>query len=129
MTMASEEMVLELANKILSNALEHGANCLVVACPMCHVNLDMKQAAVERKYGKRISLPVYYLSDVVGMALGLKDEQLGVNRHFVTSAPVVKASAEPAARPGAAPKPAPKPPGTPVPAPQQAQPGGPGSEN
>jgi heterodisulfide reductase subunit B len=87
MTMASEEIVLDLAYKILSNAIEHGANCLVVACPMCHVNLDMKQAAVERKYGKRISMPVYYLSDVVGMALGLSGEQLGINRHFVTSAP------------------------------------------
>ena len=33
-----------LAHKILADAQQHGANCLVVACPMCHVNLDMKQA-------------------------------------------------------------------------------------
>ena len=56
MTMASEDTVLELASKILTNAVEHGANCVVVACPMCHVNLDMKQAAVERKYGKKLNL-------------------------------------------------------------------------
>ncbi len=87
MTMASEDTVLELADKILSNAVEHGANCVVVACPMCHVNLDMKQAAVERKYGKKLDLAVYYLSDVVGLALGLSGEQLGVDRHFVTQAP------------------------------------------
>jgi heterodisulfide reductase subunit B len=87
MTMASEDTVLELADKILSNAVEHGANCVVVACPMCHVNLDMKQAAVERKYGKKLDLTVYYLSDVVGLALGLSGEQLGVDRHFVTHAP------------------------------------------
>ena len=54
MTMANEETVLELSHKILANAAEHGANCLVVACPMCHVNLDMKQAAVERRYGKKL---------------------------------------------------------------------------
>ena len=87
MTMASEDTVLELACKILSNAVEHGANCVVVACPMCHVNLDMKQAAVERKYGKKLDLMVYYLSDVVGLALGLSGEQLGIDRHFVTPAP------------------------------------------
>jgi heterodisulfide reductase subunit B len=87
MTMASEDTVLELAYKILTNAIEHGANCVVVACPMCHVNLDMKQAAVERKYGKKLDLTVYYLSDVVGLALGLSGEQLGVDRHFVTHAP------------------------------------------
>ena len=54
---------------------------------MCHVNLDMKQAAVERKYGKKLDLPIYYLSDVVGLALGLSGEQLGIDRHFVTPAP------------------------------------------
>ena len=54
MTMANEDTVLELAHKILTNAAAHGANCLVVACPMCHVNLDMKQADVERRYGSEI---------------------------------------------------------------------------
>jgi len=86
MTMSNEDVVLELAHKILSNAAEHGANCLVVACPMCHVNLDMKQAAVERRFGKKLGLVVYYLSDLVGLALGLTAEQLGINRHFVTQA-------------------------------------------
>jgi heterodisulfide reductase subunit B len=86
MTMASEDTVLELADKILSNAAAHGANCLVVACPMCHVNLDMKQAAVEQRYGKKLNLVVYYLSDLVGLAVGLSAEQLGINRHFVTKA-------------------------------------------
>ena len=86
MTMANEEIVLELAHKILCNVAEHGANCVVVACPMCHVNLDMKQAAVERRFGKKLGLAIYYLSDVVGLALGLTPEQLGINRHFVTQA-------------------------------------------
>jgi len=86
MTMSNEDIVLELAHKILSNAAEHAANCLVVACPMCHVNLDMKQAAVERRFGKKLGMVVYYLSDLVGLALGLSAEQLGINRHFVTQA-------------------------------------------
>ncbi len=86
MTMANEETVLELAHKILCNAAQHGANCVVVACPMCHVNLDMKQATVERRFGKKLGMVVYYLSDLVGLALGLTAEQLGVNRHFVTQA-------------------------------------------
>lgn len=86
MTMANEDAVLELAHKILSNAASHGANCVVVACPMCHVNLDMKQAAVEQRYGKKLGLVIYYLSDLVGLAMGLSAEQLGINRHFVTKA-------------------------------------------
>jgi heterodisulfide reductase subunit B len=86
MTMANEPTVLELSHKILSNAEAHGANCLVVACPMCHVNLDMKQPAIERHCGVRHALSIYYLSDVVGLALGFKPEALGVNRHFVRKA-------------------------------------------
>jgi len=68
-----------------SNAKAHGANCVVVACPMCHVNLDMKQGDIEKAMGKTIDLPVYYLSDVVGMALGLSEAALGVDKHFVAA--------------------------------------------
>jgi len=88
MTMANEDTVLELSDRILSNAVAHGANCLVVACPMCHVNLDMKQKAVESRYGKTLALPVYYLSDIVGLALGLSEVELGVDKHFVANPPV-----------------------------------------
>ena len=83
MTMANPETVLELSNKILANAAAHGANCMVVACPMCHVNLDMKQAAIEKRHDAHYGLPIYYLSDLVGMALGLSAAELGTERHFV----------------------------------------------
>lgn len=86
MTMANEDTVLDLACKILSDAASHGASAVVVACPMCHVNLDMKQSAIERRYGKKLEMVVYYLSDLVGLALGISAEQLGTNRHFVTKA-------------------------------------------
>ena len=83
LTLADEETVLDLSHKILDNAERHGANCVVVACPMCHVNLDMKQADIERRYGSRHDMVVYYLSDLVGLALGLDESTLGIDRHFV----------------------------------------------
>ena len=84
MTMAKEETVLELSQRILADAQQHGANCLVTACPMCHVNLDMKQGDIEERYGVHFRLPVYYLTDMVGLALGLSAKELGIDRHFVT---------------------------------------------
>jgi heterodisulfide reductase subunit B2 len=81
--MANEEIVLELAHRILDDAESHGADCLVVACPMCHVNLDMKQEAVNARYAAAHRMPVYYLSDLVGLALGLDERELGIHRHFV----------------------------------------------
>ena len=83
MTMANEETVLDLSHKILSNAALHGANCLVVACPMCHVNLDMKQADIDRRHDTSHNMMIYYLSDLVGLALGLDEATLGIDKHFV----------------------------------------------
>jgi heterodisulfide reductase subunit B len=83
MTMSNESIVLDLGNRILSNAEAHGANCMVVACPMCHVNLDMKQSAINQRYSATHDMVVYYLSDLVGLALGIAPDALGIPRHFV----------------------------------------------
>ena len=83
MTLANDATVLQLSNKILSNAAAHGANCIVVVCPMCHINLDMKQPDIERRYDVTFHLPVFYLSDLVGLALGIAERDLAVDKHFV----------------------------------------------
>jgi heterodisulfide reductase subunit B2 len=83
MTIAKGETVINLSHKIIENAAAHGANCIVTACPMCHVNLDMKQADIEKAKGVKHDMMVYYLSDLVGLALGLDEKSLGIDRHFV----------------------------------------------
>ena len=83
LTLADDSVVIDLTGKILRNAKKHGANCMVVACPMCHVNLDMKQSAIEKDIGEPLRLPVYYLSDLVGIALGFSEKELRVDKHFV----------------------------------------------
>jgi heterodisulfide reductase subunit B len=83
LTLADDADILDLTGKILRNAKKHGANCMVVACPMCHVNLDMKQSAIEKKLGETLKLPVYYLSDLIGLALGLSEQELRIDKHFV----------------------------------------------
>ncbi len=85
MTMANEDTVLELSHKILADAAAHGANCVVVACPMCHVNLDMKQPAIEKSRGVKHNMNIFYLSDLVGLALGMPARELGIDRHFVVN--------------------------------------------
>ncbi len=83
MTLANEETVLELSHRILADAAAHEAQCIAVACPMCHVNLDMKQSAIEARYGTSYGMTIYYLCDLVGLALGLTPKALGIDRHFV----------------------------------------------
>ncbi|GHT37979.1 hypothetical protein FACS189427_11710 [Planctomycetales bacterium] len=83
LTLADDSVISNLSGKILDNAKRHGANCIVAACPMCQMNLDMKQSAAEKRYHTEFNLPVYYLSDLVGIALGISEKELAVDRHFV----------------------------------------------
>jgi len=64
-------------------AHERGARLLMVACLLCHSNLDFQQAAIARERGFDFRLPVLYLTQLIGLALGLPAERLGLQRHFV----------------------------------------------
>jgi heterodisulfide reductase subunit B len=63
-------IVLELCEPILSMAVASGADCLVTACPLCQLNLDMRQRDVEAKFGRRYDLPVFYFTQLLGLAMG-----------------------------------------------------------
>lgn len=83
LTLCDAESVVNLSSKIIVNAIKHNANCIVVACPMCQMNLDMRQADIEKKLQRTLQIPIYYLSDLVGLALGLSAKELCIDRHFV----------------------------------------------
>ncbi len=91
LSMPRKGSVLRLASAILEDARRHGARALVVACPMCHVNLDFRQreALARQAPAFRAPLPVLYLTQLVGLALGLPAEALGLARHFVDPRPLV----------------------------------------
>ena len=82
-TVSCSEVVNKLSGKILEDAYLRGAEALVVACPMCHANLDMRQSDIERYMGKKYGLPILYITQVMGMALGISAKKLGLHRHLV----------------------------------------------
>lgn len=80
-SIAHKEIVVDLSKKIIDDAVKHGANVIIVACPMCHSNLDMRQRAM-----KDVSaVPVLYLSEFIGLALGIDSKELGMNLHFTAT--------------------------------------------
>jgi len=79
----NEDLALCLAKDLLMMAKESGADCMVVTCPMCHLQLDAKQRAVEAKYNIQIGMPVVYFTQLMGLAMGLKPEELGLDKHLV----------------------------------------------
>jgi heterodisulfide reductase subunit B len=82
-SIARKDIVVDLSKKILDDAVAHGANVMVVACPMCHTNLDMRQKAIKKEYPEHKEIPVLYLTELIGLALGMDEKELGINLHTV----------------------------------------------
>ncbi len=73
---------MDMTKKILEAAKKSGADCIVTACPMCHSNLDMRQVQLSKTNGA-YNMPVYFITELIGVALGMDPKDLGINRHFV----------------------------------------------
>jgi len=69
--------------KVLQNAKENGAECIVTACPLCMLNLDMRQKAAEKAVNSSFNIPIYYITELLAIACGDEPRTVGVNKHFV----------------------------------------------
>ncbi|HJW76815.1 MAG TPA: CoB--CoM heterodisulfide reductase iron-sulfur subunit B family protein, partial [Thermoleophilia bacterium] len=78
-----KDAVLVNSVKLLDMAVQAGAQAIVTACPLCHQNLDLRQGQLEKRAGKTYGMPVYYITELIGLALGFTPEELGVQLHAV----------------------------------------------
>ncbi len=72
-----------LSGKIIEDAHDRGAEAVIVACPMCHSNLDMRRDAINSFLGEKIDIPVLYVTQAIGLAVGIDRKELALQRHFV----------------------------------------------
>jgi heterodisulfide reductase subunit B len=84
------ETSLNLMGRIMKEALLRGANCFVATCPMCQLNLDAHQEAICRRSGIDERLPVFFITEVIGAAMGISPEALQVDRHFIDGTTLLK---------------------------------------
>ncbi len=84
------DMALKLMSKILKDALARGANCFVTTCPMCQLNLDAYQDEVREKYGMAKSLPVYFITELIGISMEMGVEHMQIDRHFTDALGLLK---------------------------------------
>lgn len=66
-----------------------GADCIVLACPLCSTNLELRQPDIEKKYNVSYNLPVLYITEIIGLALGIKPGKLGINKHIISPKPIL----------------------------------------
>ena len=77
-------IVKKLTREILAMAKAAGADCIATACPLCQMNLDLRQKDTEKASGEQFNLPVFYFTQLLGLAFGLSRKDLGL-RSLVVS--------------------------------------------
>jgi heterodisulfide reductase subunit B2 len=85
------DLVLDLIDEILAAAVRAGAEAVVVACPLCQVNLDSRQADIRRRGGTDYRLPIIYFTQMMGLAFGFSPRALGMDRLLVSPRPRLRA--------------------------------------
>ncbi|MBW6469869.1 MAG: CoB--CoM heterodisulfide reductase iron-sulfur subunit B family protein [Methanosarcinaceae archaeon] len=88
--MGEEELAFKLAKGVLDEAKQAGADCIVTTCPMCHSMLDGQQDRIEAYFNETIDLPVLYISQFIGLALGHSMKDLGINKNMVPADEIIK---------------------------------------
>ena len=86
---SEEGLALGLIRKLLENAVENGAQCLTTPCPLCQTNLDAYQSKVNSKFKTNYNLPVLFITQLIGLALGLDPASLGLNTNIVSPSRVI----------------------------------------
>ncbi|HWE13284.1 MAG TPA: heterodisulfide reductase-related iron-sulfur binding cluster, partial [Solirubrobacteraceae bacterium] len=80
---------LAMAGRHIGDAIDAEADCLVVPCPLCHLNLDLQQPLAAQEAGRELGLPVLHLPQLLGLALGLEPKELGMGKHVVKPTSVI----------------------------------------
>ncbi|MFN2234122.1 MAG: CoB--CoM heterodisulfide reductase iron-sulfur subunit B family protein [Anaerolineales bacterium] len=100
MTQISEDVALDMMRRILKNATDNRADLIVTLCPMCQFNLDAYQESVNKKFGTKYNLPILYFTQMIGLALGMSEQELGIGKELVSAkAALTNISEEPPPKP------------------------------
>jgi heterodisulfide reductase subunit B len=80
------DIVLKLSSNIINHARKAGAEAIVVACPLCHTNLDARQFQMKLDD----PMPVLFFSQLMVIALGLPERAAWLNKNLVNPKPLLK---------------------------------------
>ncbi len=83
-SVARPDLVHALVGRLYERALERNANCIVTGCQMCQANLDLYQEEIAAELGREVYLPVFYFTELIGLALGHDETSTWLKRHMVS---------------------------------------------
>ncbi|MBZ7994383.1 CoB--CoM heterodisulfide reductase iron-sulfur subunit B family protein [Campylobacter canadensis] len=85
----AEKSVKKMSSQIVGNADKNGADCLVTPCPLCQMQLDIYQERYQDAMKSKIRKPIIHLSQLVGLALGLGNKELGLDLNIIDATKLI----------------------------------------
>jgi heterodisulfide reductase subunit B len=83
LTVARPDIVTPKVNSIMQGAAESGADCIVTACAMCHMNLEVRCAL-------KNPVPIFHFSEILSLAFGPSHHKDWFSRHLIDPRPLLK---------------------------------------
>ncbi len=90
LSLSRTDVVVNLTDSILGMAKSSGADCIAVSCPMCQVNLDLRQQDIKKETGRDYQIPIVYITQLLGLGLGISSKKLGFNKLMVPASNVLE---------------------------------------
>ncbi|MEM1584687.1 MAG: CoB--CoM heterodisulfide reductase iron-sulfur subunit B family protein [Nitrososphaerota archaeon] len=81
--LTNEEEVLNVIESILRSYVKSGAECIVTACPLCHLNLEIGRARLSGRVGLDENFPIIYFTQLIGLSFNIPVEELGLGKDDV----------------------------------------------
>jgi len=83
LSLTHKNIAFELSKNILEAAIDAGANSIIVSCPLCQQNLDLRQSQINKYYKENYDLPIFYITQILGLSLGLSYKDVMIDKLFV----------------------------------------------
>lgn len=74
----NRKAALAMVRDLLQNAVDQRAQVITTVCPLCQINLECYQRHVNRVFGTGFSVPILYFTQLMGLALGVPAQRLGI---------------------------------------------------
>jgi len=87
---ASEDVARRILQEKMQSARDSGANCVVTNCPACHTQFDVQAIDLTGPDGEPLGLPALFVTQVLGLAMGLDPERLGLDLNRVSLDPIAE---------------------------------------
>ena len=96
LTLSLSDVVVDLSNKLVEGAIEAGADCIASPCGICQINMDTRQLpnpslATAWEGNRQAKMPIFYFTELVGLALDLPDVGKWLKMHTIDPLPLLRA--------------------------------------